>query len=85
MFVIIGAMAELERSVIRERIMAGLEHARQHGTRSGRPIGRPKAIFRRDEVVALRAQGLSWKQIARKLSTSVTSVRRAYQSLTKVR
>ena len=85
MFVIIGAMAELERSVIRERIMAGLQHARQHGTRSGRPIGRPKAIFRRDEVVALRAQGLSWKQIARKLSTSVTSVRRAYQSLTKVR
>ena len=65
MFVIIGAMAELERSVIRERVIAGLEYARQHGTRSGKSIGRPRAVFRRDEVVALREHGLSWKQIAK--------------------
>lgn len=42
MFTIIAAMAELERSVIRERVMAGLEYARAHGTKSGRPVGRPK-------------------------------------------
>src|SRR5215469_11184909 len=35
MFTIIGAMAELERNVIRERVVAGLEHARMHGTKSG--------------------------------------------------
>src|SRR6266705_27819 len=44
MFTIIAAMAELERSVIRERVVAGLEHARQYGTRSGRPVGRPAAV-----------------------------------------
>jgi DNA invertase Pin-like site-specific DNA recombinase len=45
MFTIIGAMAELERNVIRERILVGLEHARVKGTKSGAAIGRPPAIF----------------------------------------
>src|SRR5215471_11126285 len=67
MFTIIAAMAELERSVIRERVRAGLEHARQCGTRSGRPVGRPAAVFRRDQVPSLRAQGYSWREIARRL------------------
>jgi DNA invertase Pin-like site-specific DNA recombinase len=40
MFTIIGAMAELERNVIRERVIAGMEYARQHETKSGRGIGR---------------------------------------------
>jgi DNA invertase Pin-like site-specific DNA recombinase len=43
MFTIIAAMAELERSIIKERVAAGLEHARCNGTRSGLPVGRPKA------------------------------------------
>jgi DNA invertase Pin-like site-specific DNA recombinase len=59
MFTIIGAMAELERNVIRERVIAGLEHARRHGTKSGNAIGRPKRIFDRSEVVRLRRAGLS--------------------------
>ena len=50
MFTIIAAMAELERSVIRDRVRAGLEYARQHGTKSGRAIGRPRAVFRQDQV-----------------------------------
>ena len=52
MFTVIAAMAELERSVIRERVAAGLEYARHHGTRSGKAVGRPR-VFRRDEVAAL--------------------------------
>ncbi len=59
MFTIIAAMAELERSVIRERVVAGLEYARQHGTRSGRPIGRPRAVFDRSAAVQLRTEGKS--------------------------
>ena len=59
MFTIIGAMAELERNVIRERVIAGMEYARTHGTKSGNSIGRPKRIFDRDEVVKLRESGLS--------------------------
>ena len=50
MFTIIAAMAELERSVIRERVAAGLEYARHHGTRSGKAVGRPRVVFKRDEV-----------------------------------
>jgi DNA invertase Pin-like site-specific DNA recombinase len=40
-FTIIAAMAELERAIIRERVMAGLDHAQRNGTKSGKPIGRP--------------------------------------------
>ena len=53
-FTIIGAMAELERNVIRERVVAGMEYARRHGTKSGNAIGRPKRIFDRGEVIRLR-------------------------------
>jgi DNA invertase Pin-like site-specific DNA recombinase len=76
MFTIIAAMAELERSVIRERIMAGMEYARLRGTKSGKPVGRPRAIFRRDEARELRGQGVSWRQIASQLGVSPTTVRR---------
>jgi DNA invertase Pin-like site-specific DNA recombinase len=64
MFTIIGAMAELERNVIRERVVAGIEHARVHGTKSGSAIGRPRAIFDRAAVVELRESGQSWRQRA---------------------
>lgn len=80
MFTIVAAMAELERSVIRERVVAGLEYARKHGTRFGRVIGRPKAVFDRSAVVRLRAEGKSWGQIALILHTSTASVRRAWQA-----
>ena len=80
MFTIITAMAELERSGIRERVVAGQEYAREHGTRSGRSVGRPKKVCRRDEVVELRNAGLSWSQIAHKLGVSRTTVRRVYNS-----
>ena len=80
MFTIIAAMAELERSVIRERVVAGLDHARLRGTKSGRPVGRPRVVFRRDMVGQLRQGGLSWSQIARELGASPTSVRRAFEA-----
>jgi hypothetical protein len=33
---------ELERSILKERIMAGIARARDNGTKSGKPIGRPR-------------------------------------------
>jgi DNA invertase Pin-like site-specific DNA recombinase len=42
MFQMLGVLAEFERSLIRERVMAGLARARKHGTKSGRPGGRPR-------------------------------------------
>jgi DNA invertase Pin-like site-specific DNA recombinase len=74
---ILGTIAKQERLRISERVRAGLERARKNGTRTGQAIGRPRAIFRRDQAVELRAQGLSWAQIARKMGTSVRTVRRA--------
>jgi DNA invertase Pin-like site-specific DNA recombinase len=44
MFTIIGAMAELERNVIRERVLAGLDYARQHGTKSRPHYPRPQGL-----------------------------------------
>jgi DNA invertase Pin-like site-specific DNA recombinase len=83
MFTIIGAMAELERNVIRERIAAGLEHAKMHGTKSGAAIGRPRVVFDRNTVVELREAGRSWRQIAAALSVSVGTVRRVYHGVPK--
>lgn len=77
MFTIIAAMAELERNVIRERVLAGVEYAKRNGTKSGKPIGRPRAIFSRDEAVRLREQGTSLRRIARKLGVGEGTVRRA--------
>mgnify|MGYP001583374656 CR=1 FL=1 len=37
LFAIIGAIAQLERDIIRERVIAGLERAKAAGVRLGRP------------------------------------------------
>ena len=42
LFHITIAYAQLERGILRERVTAGLDRARRHGTKSGRPIGRPR-------------------------------------------
>jgi DNA invertase Pin-like site-specific DNA recombinase len=75
---ILAAVAKQERIRISERTRAGLDRAREKGTRTGRPIGRPRVVFRRDQVGELRKEGLSWRQIALRLHTSPTAVRRAH-------
>ncbi len=42
-FSVVGAMAEFERALIAERVKDGLRYAEAHGTKSGRPIGWPRA------------------------------------------
>jgi len=71
-------MAQLERRVIQERVIAGIEHAKAKGTKSGAAIGRPRAVFDRASVVELRTAGRSWRQIAATLSISMGTVRRVY-------
>jgi DNA invertase Pin-like site-specific DNA recombinase len=72
MFTIIGAMAQLERDIIRERVKAGVERARARGIRLGRPIA-PVDLAR---LQALRRQGLSMGAIARQAHCSRSTVRR---------
>src|SRR5712664_4949168 len=58
-FTVLGAVAELERSLIVERVKAGLRNARAKGKR----IGRPRKVVDTAKIAALRAQGLGWKKI----------------------
>ena len=76
---ILGTIAKQERLRISERVRAGLNRAKVQGTRSGKPIGRPKAVFRHDEAKRLRDQGMSWREIASRMGVGPTSIRRAYQ------
>jgi DNA invertase Pin-like site-specific DNA recombinase len=75
---ILAAVAKQERIRISERTRAGLDRAREKGTRTGRPIGRPRLVFNRDQIGDLRKEGLSWRQIAVRLRASSAAVRRAY-------
>jgi hypothetical protein len=59
-------------------VAAGLEYAWYHGTRSGKAA--PGVVFKRDEVAALRAQGFSLRQIARRMGLGVGTVRRVLQA-----
>ncbi len=72
-----AAIAELERQVIRERVRAGIKHAKRHGTRSGKAIGRPRRIFDRDRIEQLRARGMGLREIANELGISYGTACRA--------
>ena len=63
-FQIIGAVAEFEKDIIRKRVRAGLENARQKGKRLGRPSVNNDII---EKAVALRKQGLSFRRIEKQL------------------
>jgi DNA invertase Pin-like site-specific DNA recombinase len=71
-FTVIGAVAELERSLIRERVMMGLDRAKRQGKR----IGRPRAIVDRGRVRSLRIAGGNNRDIAGKLGVSKDTVRK---------
>ena len=76
MFTIIGAMAQLERDIIRERVKAGVARARARG----RQLGRPRKVFHRDQVGRLRAEGLSFRQIGKQLGISPALALRLYRN-----
>ena len=78
-FTVLGAVAELERSLIAERVKAGLRNA----VAKGKKLGRPRAALDRSKIDALRAQGLSWAKIAAKLGVGEGTVRRVAQASAK--
>jgi DNA invertase Pin-like site-specific DNA recombinase len=59
-----------------EAIRAGQARARE----VGKKIGRPRVVVRGDKLVELREQGLSWREIARRMGMGVGTVRRAHES-----
>ena len=71
-FTVLGAVAELERSLIVERVKAGLRNARAKGKR----LGRPRTVVDASRIAALRARGLGWKKIAGELGIGVGTLYR---------
>lgn len=66
MFTIIGAMAELESSLISERVTAGMRAAQARGRHLGRPAT-PQRVVREIEALA-RSTDLSIRQIQKKIA-----------------
>jgi DNA invertase Pin-like site-specific DNA recombinase len=60
LFTIISAVAQLERDLIKERVMASIRNARAKGRR----IGRPHVVVDAQQITSQRAFGRSWPSIA---------------------
>ena len=76
-FTVLAAVGELERSLIAERVRAGLRNARSKGKR----LGRPSITVDTARIGELRAIGASWPTIAREMGISVGKAYEAGQSL----
>jgi DNA invertase Pin-like site-specific DNA recombinase len=72
-FTVLGAVAELERSIIRERVIAGQRAAKRRGIRFGRP-NVPVPIA---QIEKLRQKGLSWRAIEAQTGIAKDTLRRA--------
>jgi DNA invertase Pin-like site-specific DNA recombinase len=72
-FTIMGAVAEMERALIRERVLAGVDRARRQGKRLGR---RPKTLYDKEKVVILSNMGRTVRSISRELGISRRTVDR---------
>jgi DNA invertase Pin-like site-specific DNA recombinase len=68
-FTVLGAVAELERSLITERVRAGLRNAKAKGRR----LGRPRAGLDANEIRRLRGQGASWRAVGAALGVSAST------------
>jgi DNA invertase Pin-like site-specific DNA recombinase len=76
LFVIIAAVAQLERDLICERVTAGIRNARANGKR----LGRPRQYVDPDSIRELQASGLSLRQVAAQLNVGYGTVRARLQS-----
>jgi DNA invertase Pin-like site-specific DNA recombinase len=64
-FTVLGAVAELERNLIKERVHMGISRARKEG----KQLGRPKRLFDREKARTL-LQSMSVREVARQLGVS---------------
>jgi DNA invertase Pin-like site-specific DNA recombinase len=79
-FTVLGAVAELERSLIVERVRAGLRNAKA----KGKSLGRPRVAVDAARIVVLRSQGLSWAKIGERLGLGEGTVRRTAGASAKI-
>ena len=73
MFQLLGAFAEFEKNTIRDRVIAGLNHAKRKGTK----LGRPGIELDPDKLIELRGQGLTMRAMANELNVSLGLVHKS--------
>ena len=75
LYQVLGAVAEFERDLIKERTLDGLERARRAGTQ----LGRPSVLDRqtRSRIQRLQRSGHTVREIAEKVDLSVGTVHKA--------
>ena len=76
-FTILGAVAELERSLIAERVKAGLRNARANGKK----LGRPRVVVDAARVASLRRGGASWRVVCDQTGLTKGTAQRGLRSL----
>jgi DNA invertase Pin-like site-specific DNA recombinase len=76
MFQMMGVFAEFERAMIRERVLAGLARAKEHGTRLGRRRIEDTDAAKAATIRAALASGKGIRKIARDLKVGVGTVLR---------
>jgi DNA invertase Pin-like site-specific DNA recombinase len=69
-FTVLGAVAELERSLIVERVKAGLRNARA----KGKVLGRPRKVLDMKKIAILQARGIGLRKIAVELGVGVGTI-----------
>jgi DNA invertase Pin-like site-specific DNA recombinase len=69
-------VVELDRSLIVERVKAGLRNAKAKGKR----IGRPKVSVDANRVAVLRQAGRSWSEISKQTGWTKGTVQRTFYS-----
>jgi DNA invertase Pin-like site-specific DNA recombinase len=82
MFAMMGVFAEFERSMIQERVRAGIARAKAHGTKSGKPIGRPRTSRSKvEEIAKALRDGIGIHRIAAQVGVGIGTVQRIRDGL----
>lgn len=71
----LGMFAEFERETINERLSAGRKYAKEHGTKSGKPLNRPKIQINIQECIGLYKKGISMNKLAKIYKVSAMTIK----------
>jgi len=71
----LAGFSQYEREMIRERLELGKAYAKEHGTKSGKPMHRPRIEIDINQIKKMRDMGASQKFIASSLGVTRTTVK----------
>jgi len=79
MFGMLAVFNEFEREIIVERLTSGKEYAKTHGTKSGKPMNRPRISIDWRRYAELRTIGISIPAIAKQFRISKNTLYKAVE------